>query len=420
MNSTSVLVKHGWRIIIQPNDELGEWTDYRPTAEPFVHEGANTRPPQPSVGRIMTKLERLNVGTGSTRTSTMGEFTTNYIKQGKTGVLSLSPEGQIAAQIVEGTLIANPTLAKQLPQDIKYVGDGHKTQAEVLAQVAKMLQHDMPVMSENAKVLASTMPKVPTDTRHNGGSGKQYPKKAKATAMIDRQSVTFTELELAALVVGKYIQFELEKNGNLRQVIGKVAYQEAKKTTSGHTIPASWRFTVDRNIDVDGMNAYNAAIDAKQDQPHPTDEQVASVIEEQTRTQPISTVQMTNGELYARDEVPVTSEPEPTQIVLSALSLGQSMLDIIDAQVMDTNASHAESENKSDTVNIETNFSDSEKIVEPNHGAKPIVQPEPTAESDIVSPTKRLGAQQIITRRKRFHQIISLLHWTQRCQKTRT
>ena len=99
MNSTSVLVKHGWRIIIQPNDELGEWTDYRPTAEPFVHEGANTRPPQPSVGRIMTKLERLNVGTGSTRTSTMGEFTTNYIKQGKTGVLSLSPEGQIAAKL---------------------------------------------------------------------------------------------------------------------------------------------------------------------------------------------------------------------------------------------------------------------------------------------------------------------------------
>ena len=265
-----------------------------------------------------------------------------------------------------------------------------------------MLQHDMPVMSENAKVLASTMPKVPTDTRHNGGSGKQYPKKAKATAMIDRQSVTFTELELAALVVGKYIQFELEKNGNLRQVIGKVAYQEAKKTTSGHTIPASWRFTVDRNIDVDGMNAYNAAIDAKQDQPHPTDEQVASVIEEQTRTQPISTVQTTNGELYTRDEVPVTSEPEPTQIVLSALSLGQSMLDIIDAQVMDANASHAESENKSDTANIETNFSDSEKIVEPNHVAKPIVQPEPTAESDIVSPTKRLGAQPDNNEKKTF------------------
>lgn len=365
----------------------------------------------------MTKLEKLNVGTGSTRTSTMGELTTNYIKPGKTGVLSLSPDGQNAAQIVEGTLIANPTLTKQLTQDMKYVGDGHKTQAEVLAQVAKMLQHDMPVMSENAKVLASTMPKVPTDTRHNGGSGKQYPKKAKATAMIDRQSVTFTELELAALVVGKYIQFELEKNGNLRQVIGKVAYQEAKKTTSGHTIPASWRFTVDRNIDLDGMNAYNAAIDAKQDQPHLTDEQVASVIEEQTRTQPISPVQTANGEFYTRDEVPVTSEPEPTQIVLSALSLGQSMLDIIDAQVMDKNAPHAESENKSDTVNIETNFSNSEKIVEPNHGAKPIVQPEPTAESDIVSSTKRLGAQQIITRRKRFHQIISLLHWTQRVRK---
>src|SRR5690606_18858962 len=78
----------GWKAVFDPNagddeavgDENESTKGLGSNAEPFVFEGANKRPEHPSMKWLMKQLEKRDVGTGATRTSTYSEVTSTTAK----------------------------------------------------------------------------------------------------------------------------------------------------------------------------------------------------------------------------------------------------------------------------------------------------------------------------------------------------
>lgn len=81
VSSSQVPTKLGFRSIFDSeaqsdddaSDDLGN--SFGKVAEPFVFEGANKRPAKPSMKWLNKQLEKHNVGTGATRTSTLADVT---------------------------------------------------------------------------------------------------------------------------------------------------------------------------------------------------------------------------------------------------------------------------------------------------------------------------------------------------------
>ncbi|BAS18262.1 topoisomerase [Arthrobacter sp. Hiyo8] len=84
----------GWKAVFDPNagddpadkdsandsDASESAKGLGQNAEPFVFEGANKRPEHPSMKWLMKELEKRDVGTGATRTSTYSEVTSTNAK----------------------------------------------------------------------------------------------------------------------------------------------------------------------------------------------------------------------------------------------------------------------------------------------------------------------------------------------------
>ena len=102
VGQTQIPIKPGFKAIFDSDSSStekaeGEETEnaceFGKVASPYVHEGANKRPQKPTMKWLTKKLEKYNVGTGATRTSTLAEITANeeraLMKENK-GALTIS------------------------------------------------------------------------------------------------------------------------------------------------------------------------------------------------------------------------------------------------------------------------------------------------------------------------------------------
>lgn len=123
-------------------------------AVPYVHEGANPRPPRPTMKWLNKKLEKYNVGTGATRTSTLADVTKpdkgRELMLESKGVLKLSDCGRVSYTLLDGCQIADPAVTEQLFEAMDRVGRFELAQDAVLATCNDMVMHDASVMSANA------------------------------------------------------------------------------------------------------------------------------------------------------------------------------------------------------------------------------------------------------------------------------
>src|SRR5690606_14179364 len=109
-------------------------------AEPFVFEGANKRPEHPSMKWLMKQLEKRDVGTGATRTSTYSEVTSTtakyplLVEKGKK--VTLAEAGELSWRLLPGTRIGDLALTEKVYADMKEIAAGTKTAEECLAVVA--------------------------------------------------------------------------------------------------------------------------------------------------------------------------------------------------------------------------------------------------------------------------------------------
>lgn len=143
----------------ESDEEESECKDFGPEAEPYVHEGANQRPQKPTMKWLNKKLEKYNVGTGATRTSTLAEISkagqdASLLSESK-GVLKLTKCGEVSYALQEGCRIADPLVTEELFKTMDAAGKFETDPESVLSQVADMVQHDMQAMQGNAHKLDS-------------------------------------------------------------------------------------------------------------------------------------------------------------------------------------------------------------------------------------------------------------------------
>lgn len=233
----------GWKAVFDPDageeqpdkdpaDERAESDTLKglgTAAEPFIFEGANKRPEHPSMRWLMKQLEKRDVGTGATRTSTYSEVTSTSTKHPlliETGrKLTLAPAGVVSWRLLPGTRIGDLTLTERVYADMRDIASGSATAEERLAVVADWVRQDIATMTRNAAALGRKEG-VPSTARE------------KVTGTWQDREVTFsrewgghrfTDVQVRRLLAGEEIEFQARsQDGKAYDVYGSLGDQEHK------------------------------------------------------------------------------------------------------------------------------------------------------------------------------------------------
>lgn len=199
-------------------------------ANPFVYEGANKKPEKPTMKWITKFLEKYNVGTGATRTSTLAEITTgdnSPLKEEK-GAYSITPVGNITAILNENTWLASVDVTQKLFEGMQAVGKFKITPGQILGSATNTIKHDLPIIIENGEKLTSKV-LITNDLKK-----KEFVQKEKAEGIYEPSgkpvsfnkkwgSHEFTDEEIENLFKGEEITID-----------GKITGKLAEQTYKGH------------------------------------------------------------------------------------------------------------------------------------------------------------------------------------------
>lgn len=162
VGTCSVPKKQGWKAVLgdasmADDDDENDVTGLGTKAQPFVHEGVPSQPVAPTVKWLMKQLERRDVGTGATRTSTFAEVSSSksrYPLMSETrGKIDLTETGEISYRLLPGTHIGDLAITERVFSDMKAVAKGEKQADDVLAEVARLVTDDIAVMTANAQTM---------------------------------------------------------------------------------------------------------------------------------------------------------------------------------------------------------------------------------------------------------------------------
>lgn len=207
----SLPVSSGWKAIYTDSDKDDEDDDTATkgigtSADPFVAEGANPKPATPTIKWLKAQLEKYDVGTGATRTSTIAEITNDVAERRlmdeKRGRLSMTLVGKVNAVLLKDTWIASPEITQELFQNMEAVGQLQKSVDEVVSSVTKLVKHDIDVMEKNEALAGRYIESVLVD----GGADAKTFAKLKTKAPVPKVKGVFQgkEVEFYNSVMGVY------------------------------------------------------------------------------------------------------------------------------------------------------------------------------------------------------------------------
>lgn len=242
VGSCSVPKKPGWKAVLgsasmaDDDDDANNGAGLGSQAKPFVHEGVPPRPAAPTVKWLMKQLEKRDVGTGATRTSTFAEVSSSksrYPLMSETrGKIDLTETGEISYRLLPGTHIGDLAITERVFSDMKAVAKGDKLADDVLAEVARLVTDDIAVMTANAQTM-----------RKDLGMGDYVEKeyfegtwnKTGAHVRFNRtwSGHRFTDQECMDLLAGKDIEItaQSKKTGDDFTVIGALGEGEYQGRT---------------------------------------------------------------------------------------------------------------------------------------------------------------------------------------------
>lgn len=165
VGQTQIPIKPGFKAIFDSDsssteksegEEAENACEFGKVASPYVHEGANKRPQKPTMKWLTKKLEKYNVGTGATRTSTLAEITANeeraLMKENK-GALTMTKCGEVSYALLANCQIASPEVTEKLFESMNEVGRFSRKPSDVINTVTDMVVHDMRAMQDNIGAL---------------------------------------------------------------------------------------------------------------------------------------------------------------------------------------------------------------------------------------------------------------------------
>lgn len=152
----SVPKKLGYKAIFS-DDEIDDMTNSKglgSMADPFIHEGFPPKPPVPTMTWLMKQLERYDVGTGSTRTSTYAEMTesspTALLSADAKGKLDLTICGNMNYRLLPGTHIGDLSVTERVLREMKEISEGKADADACLHEIQQMVIDDIATMKANS------------------------------------------------------------------------------------------------------------------------------------------------------------------------------------------------------------------------------------------------------------------------------
>lgn len=205
-------------------------------ADPFIHEGANPKPPYPTAQWLQKQLEKANVGTGATRTSTLSEISEGKASMLKVnrGRLSMTDLGNVSAHLLEGAYIADVQVTADLQDLMTALGQFQADVHQVYDKATEIVVHDKDVFMRNGKTLIQALGIKPV-------VGQSFVEKEKASGVfhgipktINRVygSYRFTDQDLDVLFKGEDLIIPLQaKDGRTFEVKGRLTDFDYKGKT---------------------------------------------------------------------------------------------------------------------------------------------------------------------------------------------
>lgn len=148
--------KLGWKAVYGQDldDEEDTSKGIGTKAVPFVFKGEPPKPSKPTMKWLMKQLEKYNVGTGATRTSTLSQITSEKAKYplmtNSRGVLALTKYGSIECQLLQGTLFGGVKLTEHIMEVMKKIGDGDFSLIDKhLNEMRSIILKEMPIVAQN-------------------------------------------------------------------------------------------------------------------------------------------------------------------------------------------------------------------------------------------------------------------------------
>ena len=203
-------------------------------AEPFVHEGVPRRPAHPTMKWLMAQLEKRDVGTGATRTSTYADVTSSKTKypllSESRGKITLTDFGGMSHLLLKDSRIGDLSVTEGLMKDMASVGRGEKNADEVLAQVAEWVVSDITTMTNNAAPMREELGLTEMkEVERVSGTFQGKPVKFKR----EWSGHVFTDEEVEKLLAGEEIVVEAISSRTKKpfKVSGKLGEGEFKGKT---------------------------------------------------------------------------------------------------------------------------------------------------------------------------------------------
>lgn len=197
-------------------------------AQPFVFEGFPPKPVAPTIKWLVKELNKHNIGTGATQTSTISEVSSDKAKYPllieKRGKLTLAQCGEMSHRLLPGTAIGSLDVTKQIQDEMEAVANGTMNPEAGLAKIADMVRHDIAVMQKNGEDMRRSMGITYNNNNNNGGgSGMAMDDAERFEGTWNNKKVRpkrtwsghrFTDDECRALLAGDEIAIEAQgKNG---------------------------------------------------------------------------------------------------------------------------------------------------------------------------------------------------------------
>ncbi|MGI8307080.1 DNA topoisomerase [Saccharopolyspora hattusasensis] len=283
----NVPLSMGWKQVFDPDagddgaegDENESAKGLGSNAEPFVFEGSNKRPEHPSMKWLMKQLEKRDVGTGATRTSTYSEVTSTTAKYPllveKGRKLLLAQAGEMSWQLLPGTRIGDLRLTEKVYADMREIADGKATAEECLKVVADWVREDIDKMQKNAATMRSALGLKEEAVAQKERVQGTWSKTGKpVTFSREWGGHRFTDEEVAQLLAGETIEFSAtSQTGKAYEVYGElgestfkgrkfVGFQKAgfgRRDASGNALPPKeWCSHVFTQAEIDKLMAGEA------------------------------------------------------------------------------------------------------------------------------------------------------------------
>jgi DNA topoisomerase-3 len=254
----------GWKSVFDPEagdddaaDENESTKGLGTSADPFIHEGANKRPEHPSMKWLMKQLEKRDVGTGATRTSTYAEVTSEKSKYpllvDKRNKLTLAEAGELSWRLLPGTRIGDLGLTEKVYKDMRDIAEGKARGDELLAQIADWVREDIATMTKNAATMRSELGLTEGQVERKERAEGTWVKNGKPVRFSRVWSGhRFTDEEVTRLLDGEEIEFEATaKSGKTfvvygvlsegtyqgRKYVGFVKNGFGQRDADGNTLP---------------------------------------------------------------------------------------------------------------------------------------------------------------------------------------